>query len=370
MFRGFHGLNRVSSQAGPAAAASACDPCVVRQADPRPASESFRRLPPSRLIGRGPAFPNAGHYTSPGSYGRICLRRKPAHTAEDLAAERAEEWGVMKIGAVVSPVGDWTALLSAARAADDAGLDAVGMWSHYHSARAEWAYLAGWGAMGALAAATSRIKIVPMVLNCLHYEPGVLAKESSVLVRLSGGRFELGIGAGDWPESFAAWGRPFPPASDRLDRLEETVAALRELWRGGPVDFEGRHVRLSGAICSPPPAATPRVVVGVGGSLRTLKRAMGFADEVNVYAEPELVKAAIALADEIPARPAVSVFVDWSWANWPADPAAALRALAPPGIDRVLVSLGGADMPDRIAALAGAAATGGHSWRQPSTPPS
>src|SRR5215213_5809946 len=147
----------------------------------------------------------------------------------------------MKISAVLSPVADWRAIVAAARAADAAGLDAIGLYDHYHSARPEWAYICGWSAYGALAALTERVRLVPMVLNNLHYELGVLAKESAVLSIASEGRFELAIGAGDWPESFVAWGAEFPAADARLDRLEETVAALRRLWTGQPVTADGTH---------------------------------------------------------------------------------------------------------------------------------
>ncbi|MDQ3871436.1 MAG: LLM class flavin-dependent oxidoreductase, partial [Chloroflexota bacterium] len=116
----------------------------------------------------------------------------------------------MRIGAILSPVADWKLVLEAARAADELGLDAVGFWDHYHSPRPEWGYVCGWSAYGYVAAMTRRVRLVPMVLNNLHYEPGVLAKESSLLSIVSGGRFELAIGAGDWPQSFAAWGRPYP----------------------------------------------------------------------------------------------------------------------------------------------------------------
>jgi alkanesulfonate monooxygenase SsuD/methylene tetrahydromethanopterin reductase-like flavin-dependent oxidoreductase (luciferase family) len=78
----------------------------------------------------------------------------------------------LRIAALPTPIADWPATIAAARAADEAGLDAVGLWDHYHSARPEWGYVAGWSALGAIAASTSRVKLVPMVLNHLHFEPG------------------------------------------------------------------------------------------------------------------------------------------------------------------------------------------------------
>jgi alkanesulfonate monooxygenase SsuD/methylene tetrahydromethanopterin reductase-like flavin-dependent oxidoreductase (luciferase family) len=258
----------------------------------------------------------------------------------------------MRIAALLTPTRDWPAILGAARHADRAGLDAIGLWDHYHSARPDWAYVAGWSALGALAAATSRVTLLPMVLNNLHYQPGVLAKESSVLALLSDGRFELGIGAGDWPQSFAAWGRPFPPAAERLTRLVETVEALRLLWAGRPVTYTGRQVVLDGAICTPAPPRAPRVVVGVGASRRTLAAVLPIADEVNVYAEPALAaeaRAAIATAGR---AVAVSVFLDWEWDRWPADAQDQLARWRDAGVDRACVNVGGDDMPSRINQLA------------------
>jgi alkanesulfonate monooxygenase SsuD/methylene tetrahydromethanopterin reductase-like flavin-dependent oxidoreductase (luciferase family) len=210
--------------------------------------------------------------------------------------------------------------------------------------------------LGAMAAATERVKLVPMVLNNLHYQLGVLAKESSTLALLSGGRFELGIGAGDWPGSFPPWGQPFPSVEERLGRLTESVAALRMLWAGGLVRVQGRWVQLDDAISTPAPEAAPRVVVGVGGSPRTLDAARDFADELNVYAGPDLIEAAAAVPRADGGRPSVSVFLSWEWDKWPDDPAGELHTLQERGASRAFVSLG-AELPvmvQRIASLAAA----------------
>jgi alkanesulfonate monooxygenase SsuD/methylene tetrahydromethanopterin reductase-like flavin-dependent oxidoreductase (luciferase family) len=258
----------------------------------------------------------------------------------------------MRIAALLTPTGDWPAIVEAARAADDAGLDAVGFWDHYHSGQPDWAYVCGWSALGAIAAVTRHVRLLPMVLNNLHYEVGVLAKESSTLAIASGGRFELGIGAGDWPESFAAWGRPFPAVEERLDRLAETIEALRLAWTGEPVSYRGRYVTLDGAICTPAPEVPPRVVIGVGGSRRTLRRLAPLTDELNVYADEALVAEARSAAAESGRNAEVSVFLSWEWDKWPADPAGELGRWADLGVDRACVSLGGPDMTRRVESIA------------------
>lgn len=104
----------------------------------------------------------------------------------------------MRIGVNLGPTGDWPAILAAARLADTSGFDALSFLDHYHAAKLEWPYLCGWSLYGALAMVTSRIHLVPMVIDRLNYLPGVLAKEIATLSIVSAGRFELGIGAGDF----------------------------------------------------------------------------------------------------------------------------------------------------------------------------
>ena len=252
---------------------------------------------------------------------------------------------------------DWADIVRAARLADDIGLDAVGLSDHYQSLRPEWGYVSGWSAHGYLAAVTKRVRLVPMVINNLHFQPGVLAKETSMLSIASGGRFELGIGAGDWPQSFIAWGRPYPGPRARSKRLEETVVALRQLWTGGSVSISGDHVRLKDAICTPVPDLPPPVIVGVGDSKKMLREALRFADEVNVYANPDVVDIGQQLIARAPRSIGMSVYLGWQDENWPEDPTAELRRWNDRGIDRCFVSVGGPEVLRRIHALANAAAS-------------
>jgi hypothetical protein len=114
-------------------------------------------------------------------------------------------------------------MLAAARTADTSGFDALGFLDHYHAPKLEWPYLCGWSLYGALAMLTDRIHLVPMVIDRLNYLPGVLAKETSALLFLSNGRFELGIGAGDFFEEASAWGLAVPDAATRITGLKETI---------------------------------------------------------------------------------------------------------------------------------------------------
>ena len=238
----------------------------------------------------------------------------------------------MRIGANLGPTGDWDAILSAARTADASGFDAISFLDHYHAPKLEWAYLCGWSLYGALAMATSRIHLVPMVIDRLNYLPGVLAKETVMLSFVSGGRFELGIGAGDFFEEAAAWGLAVPDAAARITGLKETVTVLRQIWAGEPVTFEGEQLHLTNAASTPAPLAPPRVVVGVGSSRKLIRSAVEYADEVNVYADDELIRFA---RDEIEAsNRSVGLYV-WDWPEAIAEKLAAWEQL---GVERAFLT--------------------------------
>jgi alkanesulfonate monooxygenase SsuD/methylene tetrahydromethanopterin reductase-like flavin-dependent oxidoreductase (luciferase family) len=257
----------------------------------------------------------------------------------------------MRVGAILSPVGDWRAIVESARVADTSGLDAIGFWDHYHSEKPEWAYVCGWSAYGALAAATERVKLTPMVICRLNYTLGVLAKESAILSIASGGRFELGIGAGDYPIEYSAWHQPFPDATTRVESLEETIAALRLIWQGGAVTYSGKHIQLTDAACTPVPVTPLRVVAGVGASRRMIRSAVAYADELNLYGDAEVF--AFAQAEIARSGRSIDLSVYLHWEAWPTDPRAELAGWEERGASRALVCVGfQPDMAARVAELA------------------
>jgi alkanesulfonate monooxygenase SsuD/methylene tetrahydromethanopterin reductase-like flavin-dependent oxidoreductase (luciferase family) len=258
-----------------------------------------------------------------------------------------------EIGVSFGPTGFWDDVVAGTRRAEELGLDAVGFWDHYHSERPEWALTCGWSAYGYLAAITQRVRLVPMVLCRPNYLLGVLAKESSILQIASGGRFELGIGAGDLPQEFSAWHVPYPPAEERMALLAVTV--LRELWRGTLVTFEGDHIRLRDAACTPVPPVPPRVVVGAGSSRRLINQAVAYADEINVYGDHDTFAYAreriAAAGREIP----VSIFAHRPEGQLPADLAGEIRRWRDLGASRYLMTVGfDDDIPAAVTRIAGA----------------
>ena len=230
---------------------------------------------------------------------------------------------------------DWPEILATARAAEDYGFDSIGFVDGYHSGTLEQDYLCGWSLYGALALATSRIHFVPMVLDNMNYLPGVLAKESSALSIISGGRFELGIGAGDGFDGSRAWGVLIPNVTARLAALKETISVLRQIWRGEQVTFGGEQLHLKDAACVPAPPVPPRVVVGVGNSKRLLRDAVSYADEINVYSDDEFIQLA---RQEIAASQRDVALSTFTW-GWREDLAEKLPAWQAMGVERTFVTI-------------------------------
>ena len=220
----------------------------------------------------------------------------------------------MRIGINIGPNGDWHDLLTMAQEAERLGFDSIGTLDHYHTEKLEWSYICGWSMYGALAMATSRIRLVPMVLDRMNYLPGVLAKEVAVLSLLSQGRFELGIGAGDFFEELQAWGLPLPDASTRITGLRETIHVVRNIWKGEFVTFEGQQLHLHNAASTPVPYASPRVIVGAGNSRRLISDAVAYTDELNVYADDATIRFALDTIKTTQRNIPLSVFI-WDWSE-------------------------------------------------------
>src|SRR5205085_10172433 len=119
--------------------------------------------------------------------------------------------------------------------------------------------------LAALAALTSRLRFI-QTLTCNSFRsPALLAKMVATIDAISGGRMELGRGAGWLRAEYDAFGYPFPPMPVRLEQLREALHVVKALWTGEPVDYDGRHYRLRAAVCRPRPVQVPRPPIMVGG---------------------------------------------------------------------------------------------------------
>ncbi len=117
--------------------------------------------------------------------------------------------------------------------------------------------LEGYTTLGFVAAQTRRVTLGLLVTGVTYRHPGLLAKTVTTLDVLSGGRARLGIGAAWYEREHLGLGVPFPPISERFERLEETLRICRQMWSDDDGPFDGKHYQLAETICSPPPISRP-----------------------------------------------------------------------------------------------------------------
>lgn len=170
------------------------------------------------------------------------------------------------------------------------GFDWISIWDHLYAGDLTGPHSHEAVAMhAALALCTERVRCGSLVYCAAFRHPAVLANAACTIDHLSGGRAELGLGAG-WAEpEFRAYGFPFPPPRGRADLLEESARCVTALLREDVADFDGRHFRLEAARCEPKPLQ-PRLPfwIGGGGERRTLRLAAELADGWNVpFVSPE-----------------------------------------------------------------------------------
>ena len=178
----------------------------------------------------------------------------------------------------------WPELLDMTRAIEDLGFDSVWVGEHLlyrwkdRPSRGPWE---AWTLLAAIAAATSRVELGPLVACTNFHNPALLAKQAATIDEVSGGRFVLGLGAG-WNEAeFTAFGFPF---DHRIDRFEEAFTIIRTLLREGAIDFDGRWYQARDCELLPrgPRPAGPPLMIGSLGP-RMLRATMPYADAWNAW---------------------------------------------------------------------------------------
>jgi F420-dependent oxidoreductase-like protein len=184
-----------------------------------------------------------------------------------------------------------------ARTADQAGFDSIWVMDHFWQIRMNGPehhdMLEAYSALSFMAGLTSRVKLGAMVTGAVYRYPGVLAKTVTTLDVLSGGRAWLGIGAA-WNEAESkGLGIPFPPISERFERLEETLQICLEMWkgeRGSEKPFDGKHYQLRRPLNAPQALSRPHppILIGGGGERKTLRLVAKYADACNLFPSPEL----------------------------------------------------------------------------------
>jgi F420-dependent oxidoreductase-like protein len=192
----------------------------------------------------------------------------------------------------IEPADHWDTMLDVARAAEDGPFESVWVYDHFHTVPVptEEATHEAWTLMAALGAATRRVRLGQMC-TCMGYRnPAYLAKVAATVDVVSGGRTEMGIGAGWYEHEWRAYGYGFPPAGERLAMLDEGVQIMRQLWTTGTATLNGEHYQVNGAISRPLPlqdGGIPLWIAG-GGEQKTLRIAAKYAAYTNFDATPEV----------------------------------------------------------------------------------
>jgi alkanesulfonate monooxygenase SsuD/methylene tetrahydromethanopterin reductase-like flavin-dependent oxidoreductase (luciferase family) len=184
-----------------------------------------------------------------------------------------------------------------ARRADELGLDLVGIQDHPY----QWRFLDTWALIADLLARTERVRFFPDVANLPLRGPAMIAKQAASLDALSGGRFELGLGAGAFWEAIGAMGGPVRSGREALESLEEAIRIIRAFWSGErTIAVAGRHYSVRGLHPGPPPAHPIGIWLGVGkprALALTGRLADGWVPSL-FWATPELVPAMMRRIDE------------------------------------------------------------------------
>ncbi len=219
----------------------------------------------------------------------------------------------MKIGAIVPQQHtSWTELVGVARLVDACGYDSL--WVIDHQLPAASASMAGsqfdaWTVLAAFAMATERVTLGTLV-SCNNFRnPALLAKIVTTVDHISGGRAALGIGAGWFEQEHRGFGWPFPPVRERLERLDEAVQVIRQVWTEERPSFAGAGTPSTSPIPRPTPRPTPRpiprnapgigprplqqphppLIVGGSGERLTLRTVARHADGWNVAGSPAFI---------------------------------------------------------------------------------
>ena len=178
---------------------------------------------------------------------------------------------------------EWVAL---ARACEEHRIPALFRSDHYMNldgSHPERAALDAWATVCALAALTTNLRLGTLVSPVTFRHPSSIAKLAASADRISGGRIELGLGAGWHAREHAAYGFPFPPAPARIEILAEQLQVVLGSWAEGPFSFDGEHYRLEDLDARPKPVQRPHPPVIMGGTAgpRSAALAARYADEYN-----------------------------------------------------------------------------------------
>jgi F420-dependent oxidoreductase-like protein len=176
---------------------------------------------------------------------------------------------------------------SAAKAAEQAGAEWFTMADHFYQMDNLWPaespMLEVYTSLGYLAGQTERIKLVVLVNGVMYRYPGLLAKTATTLDVLSRGRAVFGLGAAWYEREHIGLGVPYPPTTERFERLEETLQICKQMWSSNNGRYDSKHYHLAETLCLPQPAQRPHppILIGGTGERKTLRLVAQYADSWN-----------------------------------------------------------------------------------------
>ena len=185
----------------------------------------------------------------------------------------------------IDPAEQWAAMSGLAAHADAGPWESIWVYDHFHTVpvATDEATHEAWTLMAAFAATTKRVRLGQMC-TCMSYRnPAYLAKVAATADLISGGRIEMGIGAGWYEHEWRAYGYGFPRAGERLARLDEGVQIMKQAWATGTATLAGEHYQVDGAIVRPLPLQEGGIPIWIagGGEKVTLRIAAQYADYTN-----------------------------------------------------------------------------------------
>jgi F420-dependent oxidoreductase-like protein len=197
----------------------------------------------------------------------------------------------MELTSIEDPQAKWSKAVEIAVLAEEVGLDSLWVYDHFHNVPvpAHETVFECWTTVAAISQRTSRIRLGQMV-GCNGYRnPGLLAKITSTIDVISGGRLDWGVGAGWYEHEFKAYGYDFPEPKVRIGQLAEAVQIVKAMWTEPDASFEGKYFTISGAQCDPKPVQQPHppIWIGGGGEQLTLRVVARHATHSNFGGKPD-----------------------------------------------------------------------------------
>jgi F420-dependent oxidoreductase-like protein len=186
-------------------------------------------------------------------------------------------------------------LTTLAQTAEAVGVRTLSVMDHWFQMEQAWPaeepMMEGYTTLAFVAAKTERLRVRMLVGGVTYRHPGLLAKTVTTLDVLSGGRAELGLGAAWYEREHRGLGVPFPPISERFERLEEALQICLQMWSDDNGPFNGTHYQLDETLCSPPPLSSPRprILIGGGGERKTLRLVAAYGDACNLFGDAETI---------------------------------------------------------------------------------